>query len=168
MLSTVIYPGTFDPITLGHMDIINRVAGIFDKIIVAVAANTRKAPLFSLNERIELAKKVLQENPSVEVVGFNGLLIDFAQQLGVKVILRGLRAISDFEYEFQLAGMNRRLAPEIETLFMSPGEQYTFISATLVREVAELGGNVANFVHPEIEKALKLRFGRSVNGLDHH
>jgi pantetheine-phosphate adenylyltransferase len=157
---TLIYPGTFDPMTLGHMDLVERVSHLFDEVIVAVAASTRKAPTFSLEKRIELATLVLINYPNVSVCGFEGLLIDFARQLHAPVILRGLRAISDFEYEFQLASMNRRMAPDIETVFMAPGEQYTFLTATMVREIAELGGDVSSFVDPIVKKALYERFGR--------
>lgn len=166
--SAIIYPGTFDPITLGHMDLINRVSSFFDKVIVAVAVNTRKSPLFSIDKRLELAKLVLEDNAKVEVVSFEGLLVNFAREKKVSVILRGLRAISDFEFEFQLAGMNRRLAPDIETIFMTPGEQYNFLSATMVREIAELGGDVSYFVHPLVKKALYERFGRVEHGFDNN
>lgn len=161
MSKTVIYPGTFDPITYGHMDLIKRVSKIFDKVIVAVAVNTRKSPAFSLEQRIELAKIVLKNLPQVEVCGFEGLLIDFAKQKEADVIVRGLRAVADFEYEFQLAGMNHRLAPEIETIFMAPSENYAFLSATMVREIAELGGDVAEFVDPVVKSALHKRYGRT-------
>lgn len=157
---TVIYPGTFDPITFGHMDLIQRVSVIFDQVIIAVAANTRKSSLFSLSERVELAKQALGSNDKFQVIGFQGLLIDFAHKLKANVILRGLRAVSDFEFEFQLAGMNRRMAPDIETLFMTPAEQYTFLSASMVREIAELGGNVSDLVHPLVKQALYKRFRR--------
>lgn len=166
--SAIIYPGTFDPITLGHMDLINRVSSFFDKVIVAVAVNTRKSPLFSIDKRLELVKLVLEDNAKVEVISFEGLLVNFARQKKVSVILRGLRAISDFEFEFQLAGMNRRLAPDIETIFMTPGEQYNFLSATMVREIAELGGDVSHFVHPLVKKALYERFGRVEHGFDNN
>ncbi|MBA2654502.1 MAG: pantetheine-phosphate adenylyltransferase [Gammaproteobacteria bacterium] len=156
---SVIYPGTFDPITLGHMDIIKRVSKLYDKVIVAVASNARKRPVFTLEQRIELAALVLKEEPKVEVYGFEGLLIQFADQMKADVILRGLRAVSDFEFEFQLAGMNHRMAPHIETLFMTPSEQFTFLSATMVREIAELGGDVSDFVHPAVKKALSEQFG---------
>ncbi len=160
MTKTIIYPGTFDPITLGHMDLIDRVRLLFDKVIVAVAANTRKSPAFPFEKRINLASCVLRKYPSVTVCGFEGLLIEFAKKLKAHVILRGLRAVSDFEYEFQLAGMNRRMAPGIETVFMAPGEQYTFLSASMVREIAELGGDVSSFVDPIVQTALYEKFGR--------
>jgi pantetheine-phosphate adenylyltransferase len=157
MSVTAIYPGTFDPITNGHSDLIQRAARLFDKVIVAIAANPKKAPLFTLEERVELARQVLVGVGNVEVCGFDSLLADFAHERGATVILRGLRAVSDFEYEFQLAGMNRRLAPEVETLFLTPAEKYTFISSSLVREVASLGGDVADFVDPQVKAALNNR-----------
>jgi len=153
------YPGTFDPITNGHTDIIMRAAAVFQTVIVAVAANPGKAPAFNLEQRVALAQKVLAESPRVKVVAFSNLLIDFARSINAKVILRGLRAVSDFDYEFQLAGMNRRLAPELETVFLTPAEQYTFLSARLVREVSALGGDVSAFVHPIVKAALNERFG---------
>lgn len=161
MNHTVIYPGTFDPITYGHMDLIKRVSKIFDKVIVAVAVNARKSPAFSLEQRIELAQTVLKNLPQVEVCGFEGLLIDFARQKKAEVIVRGLRAVADFEYEFQLAGMNHRMAPEIETIFMAPSENFAFLSATMVREIAELGGDVAEFVDPVVKAALQKRYRRT-------
>ncbi len=152
---TAIYPGTFDPITNGHSDLVARAARLFDQVIVAVAANPAKTPEFSLDERVRLARSVLGGISNVEVCGFDTLLADFAQARGARVILRGLRAVSDFEHEFQLAGMNRRLAPEIETLFLTPAEQYTYISSSLVREIARFGGDVSAFV-PEIVQAALL------------
>lgn len=157
-VKTAVYPGTFDPITCGHGDIVRRAAILFDRVIVAVAVNAGKQPVWNVNERVELARKVLADLPNVEVVPFDNLLIEFAKQHGAGIILRGLRAVSDFEYEFQLAGMNRRLAPEIETVFLTPAEQYTFISSSLVREIARLGGDVSEFVHPEVKKALQARY----------
>lgn len=156
MENTIIYPGTFDPITNGHADLVERACKLFDRVIVAIAVNPHKVPLFSLNERISLAQAVLAAYPQVEVMGFANLLIDFAKQQGARVILRGLRAVSDFEYEFQLANMNRRLAPDIETLFLTPAEQYTYISSTMIKEVARLGGNIVDFVHPAVAKALQI------------
>ncbi len=152
---TAIYPGTFDPITNGHSDLVARAARLFDQVIVAVAANPAKTPEFSLDERVRLARSVLGEISNVEVCGFDTLLADFAQARGARVILRGLRAVSDFEHEFQLAGMNRRLAPEIETLFLTPAEQYTYISSSLVREIAKFGGDVAPFVPEAVQAALR-------------
>lgn len=152
---TAVYPGTFDPTTNGHADLVCRASRFFDRIIVAVADNPKKRPLFSLDERIELARAVFADNPKVSVRGFSGLLVDFVHQVGAQAILRGLRAVSDFEYEFQLATMNRRLAPDVETLYLTPAEQNTFVSSTLVREIACLGGDVTPFVHPAVAMALR-------------
>jgi pantetheine-phosphate adenylyltransferase len=149
------YPGTFDPVTNGHHDIVRRAATIFDRVVVAIAANPNKAPLFSLTERIDLARRVLADVPNVEVTGYSGLTVDFARSNGLQVVLRGLRAVSDFEFEFQLANMSRHLARDIETVFLTPQEQFTFISSTLVREVALLGGDVSQFVHPLVAAELK-------------
>jgi pantetheine-phosphate adenylyltransferase len=154
---TAVYPGTFDPITNGHSDLVARAARLFDYVIVAVAANPKKTPLFPLEQRVELAQQALVGVGNVEVCGFSSLLADYVRERGAQVILRGLRAVSDFEYEFQLAGMNRRLVPEVETLFLTPAEQYSYISSSLVREVAELGGDIAEFVHPAVKAALKNR-----------
>jgi pantetheine-phosphate adenylyltransferase len=151
---TALYPGTFDPITNGHSDIVRRAARLFDRVVIAVAANPAKKPLFSLAERVDLVRAVLADVERVEVVGFSNLLIDCVRQYGGQAILRGLRAVSDFEYEFQLAGMNRRLAPQIETVFMTPSEKETYISASLVKEIAQLGGDVTEFVHPAVKAAL--------------
>jgi pantetheine-phosphate adenylyltransferase len=155
----VVYPGTFDPITNGHADVIQRAARLFDRVVVAIADNAPKSPFFPIEERLELAREVLADQPGVEVVPLDGLLVDFARRLEVQAILRGLRAVSDFEYEFQLAGMNRRLAPGVETLFVTPAEQHAYISSSLVREVARLGGDVSDFVHPAVARALRRRFG---------
>jgi pantetheine-phosphate adenylyltransferase len=149
-----IYPGTFDPMTNGHHDLVRRAASIFDRVIVAVAANPNKAPMFTVAKRVELARAVLAELPNVEVMGFTGLTVDFARENGLSVIIRGLRAVSDFEFEFQLANMTRHLSPTMETVFLTPQEQYTFISSTLVREIAVLGGNVSEFVHPIVAAEL--------------
>jgi len=154
MDAKAIYPGTFDPVTNGHTDLVQRAARRFDEIIVAVAATTGKAPYFSLAERIALAETALAGVTNVTVRGFDGLLARFAEEQGAAVILRGLRAVTDFEYEFQLASMNRKLAPGVETMFLTPDEGYTFISSTLVREIAFLGGDVSKFVHPEVAAAL--------------
>jgi pantetheine-phosphate adenylyltransferase len=151
---SALYPGTFDPITSGHSDLVRRATRVFDKVIVAVAANPAKRPLFTLEERVGLATQVLADIPGVSVVGFDNLLIQCVRQHGARVILRGLRAVSDFEFEFQLAGMNRRLDPEIETVFMTPSERETFVSASLVKEIALLGGDVTEFVHPVVKAAL--------------
>ncbi|MBL8250268.1 MAG: pantetheine-phosphate adenylyltransferase [Candidatus Competibacter sp.] len=153
-----IYPGTFDPITRGHIDLVERGARMFDRLTVSVAANPNKQPLFSLEERVELAREALGHLPNVDICGFDILLVNHAKALGAHVILRGLRAVSDFEFEFQLANMNRRLYPAIESVFLTPAEQYSFISSSLVREVAKLGGDIAPFVHPKVEAALAARF----------
>jgi len=153
-----LYPGTFDPITHGHVDLVTRAARVFDKVYIAIAESPHKEPLFTLKERIRLAEKALGNLGNVEVVGFSNLLVEFVQQLDVGVIVRGLRAVSDFEYEFQLASMNRHLAEDVETLFMTPDERYGFISSSLVKEIARLNGNVAEFVCPDVQQALKRRF----------
>lgn len=154
-----VYPGTFDPITHGHTDLVTRAARVFDQVIVAIAESPHKTPFFSLERRIELAESQLSDLDNIEIVGFSNLLVDFVQQKGATVIVRGLRAVSDFEYEFQLASMNRNLCEQVETMFLTPDEKYGFISSTLVREVARLGGDVSQFVGPEIELALKHQFG---------
>jgi len=158
-LRTVVYPGTFDPITNGHVDLIHRAARLFDRVVVAVAADTGKQPVFSTEERVELVRGSVADHANVEILPFEGLLVNFARTLGVSVIMRGLRAVSDFEYEFQLAGMNRRMAPDIETLFLTPAEQYAYISSSLVREIARLRGDVSTFVTPTVQAALRARFG---------
>jgi pantetheine-phosphate adenylyltransferase len=150
-----VYPGTFDPLTRGHEDLVRRASGLFGKLIVAVADSKAKRTFFSLQERVDMAREVLGPLKNVEVVGFGGLLIDFVRQHGARVVLRGLRAVSDFEYEFQLAGMNRSLYPDFETIFLTPSEQHMFISATLVREIALLGGDVSKFVDPRVEARLR-------------
>jgi pantetheine-phosphate adenylyltransferase len=149
------YPGTFDPITNGHQDLVRRAAGIFDRVIVAIAANPNKAPLFSLEQRVDLARKVLADLPNVEIMGYSGLTVEFARKHGLSVVVRGLRAVSDFEFEFQLANMSRHLAREIETVFLTPQEQFTFISSSLIREIAVLGGETKEFVHPIVDAELK-------------
>ena len=156
-MTTAIYPGTFDPITNGHTDLVERAARLFDQVIVAVAINPKKEPVFGLEERVELAQAALVGLDNVEVCGFDSLLVDYVRERHAQVILRGLRAVSDFEYEFQLAGMNRRLAPEVETLFLTPAEQYAYISSSLVKEVAALGGDVSDFVNPQVSAALNNR-----------
>jgi pantetheine-phosphate adenylyltransferase len=153
-----IYPGTFDPITNGHADLVERGARMFERLIVSVAANPNKQPLFTLEERVGLAREALAHLPTVEIRGFDTLLVNYAKSIGAHVILRGLRAVSDFEFEFQLASMNRRLDPQVESIFLTPAEQYSFISSSLVREVAKLGGNIAPFVHPRVEAALAAKF----------
>jgi pantetheine-phosphate adenylyltransferase len=157
-MRVAVYPGTFDPITNGHTDLVHRAARLFDRVVVAVAASAGKAPICGAEERVALAREVLDGTPNVEVVQFDCLLVDFVQQIDAGIILRGLRAVSDFEYEFQLAGMNRRLAPEIETVFLTPAEQYSYISSSLVREIARLGGDVSEFVHPAVSAALASKF----------
>ncbi len=152
---SAVYPGTFDPITRGHEDLVRRAAGIFDRVVVAIAANPNKAPMFSTQERVELAREVLADLPNVEVVGYTGLTVEFAKREKIAVIVRGLRAVSDFEFEFQLANMGRHIAPGIETIFLTPKEHFTFISSTLVREIATLGGDVSQFVHPLVEAAFR-------------
>lgn len=154
-MTGAMYPGTFDPLTNGHYDLVRRAANIFDRVVVAVAANPNKAPLFSLDERVELAREVLHDIPNVEVTGYSGLTVEFARQNGLGVVVRGLRAVSDFEFEFQLATMSRHLSDEVDYVFLTPTEQFNFISSTLVREIASLGGNVAQFVHPKVEVALQ-------------
>jgi len=151
---TAIYPGTFDPITDGHLDLILRASKLFDTVIVAVAENQGKTPLFSLEERVELAEEVTGHLSNVNIIGFNNLLVDCAKEYKANVVLRGLRAVSDFEYEFQLAGMNRRLSPELETMFLTPAEQYEFISSSMIREIAKLKGDVSSFVPKCVEERL--------------
>ena len=153
-MSAALYPGTFDPITNGHQDLVRRASKMFSRVVIAVAANPNKAPMFSLDERVTLAREVIADLPNVEVMGYSGLTVEFARQHGLSVIMRGLRAVSDFEFEFQLANMSRHLAPDLETVFLTPQEQFTFISSTLVREIAVLGGDVSEFVHPVVAKAL--------------
>lgn len=150
-----VYPGTFDPLTRGHEDLVRRASGIFSRVIVGVADSKNKRPFFSLDERLEIAREVLAHYPNVQVEGFSGLLKDFVRSHNAGVIVRGLRAVSDFEYEFQMAGMNRYLLPNVETLFLTPSDQYQFISGTIVREIAVLGGDVSTFVFPSVEKWLK-------------
>lgn len=159
-----VYPGTFDPITNGHADLVARAAPLFERVVVAVAESSGKAPGFSLNERIALARLALADLRNVEVCGFDSLLANFVAEIGAGVILRGLRAVSDFEYEFQLASMNRHLIPQAETLFLTPAEQYSFISSSLVREIGRLGGDISGFAHPAVQQAMRQRWhkGRSV------
>ena len=157
---TVIYPGTFDPITRGHCDLVERAAQLFNRVIIAVAESPKKRPLFDLDERVAMAIEATSHLDNVEVVGFGNLLADFARDMGAGVILRGLRAVSDFEYEFQLANMNRILAPEVESLFLTPSEKFSYISSTLVREIASLQGDVSKFVTPSVEAALIKKFGK--------
>ena len=154
-MTIAVYPGTFDPFTRGHEDLVRRASSIFTKLIVGVADSKNKRPIFTLEERIEIAKEVLGHYSNVEIAGFSGLLKDFAREHSARVIVRGLRAVSDFEYEFQMAGMNRYLLPDVETLFLTPSDQYQFISGTFVREIALMGGDVSKFVFPSVEKWLQ-------------
>ena len=154
---TAVYPGTFDPMTLGHEDLMRRAAGLFDRLILAVAAGHHKRTLFSADERLEIAREVAAPYPNIEVMPFRGLLRDFVVGHGAKVVVRGLRAVSDFEYEFQMAGMNRQLMPEVETVFMTPSDQFQFVSGTFVREIATLGGDVSKFVTPSVLSRLRDR-----------
>lgn len=154
MSKIAIYPGTFDPITHGHRDIVKRASQLFDRVIIAVSENTHKNPAFEFDERIALASEVLAEYDHAEVIGFSNLLVDFARQQNANTIIRGLRAVSDLEFEFQLASMNRKLSPNIETIFLMPDEQYTYLSSSIVRQVAELKGDISNFVHPSVARAL--------------
>ena len=153
----IVYPGSFDPITRGHEDLVRRAAALFDEVVVGVAASPAKRPFFSLEERVEMARQALADIPGVTVVGFSSLLMKFLAEQGTTTVLRGLRAVSDFEYELQLAGMNRKLNPEVETLFLTPSEQYMFVSASLVREIARLGGDVSEFLHPLINSRLNAK-----------
>jgi pantetheine-phosphate adenylyltransferase len=152
-----IYPGTFDPLTRGHEELVRRASTLFDSLVLGIADSRAKRTFFSLQERVDMAREVLSDVKNLQVVGFSGLLIDFVRQQNARVALRGLRAVSDFEYEFQLAGMNRNLYPQMETIFLTPSEQHMFISATLVREIASLGGDVSKFVHPVVENKLKAK-----------
>ncbi|MCJ8315341.1 MAG: pantetheine-phosphate adenylyltransferase [Saccharospirillaceae bacterium] len=158
MSRTVVYPGTFDPVTFGHMDIVERAAKMFDNVIVAVAQSTNKKPLFTLEERVELAKEVLGHLHNVTIIGFTGLLVEFAKNNGACGIIRGLRVVSDFEYEFQMANINRVLAPNIESIFLTPNEKNSFISSTFVREISMLDGDVSKFVHEIVLTALKVKY----------
>jgi pantetheine-phosphate adenylyltransferase len=160
MKSNAVYPGTFDPLTRGHEDIVRRAASIFSKVLMAVASNPNKKPMFDVKERCRLARTVLADLKNVEVTSYSGLTVQFARERGYSVVVRGLRAVSDFEFEFQLANMGRHLQPDIETVFMVPKEKFTFISSTRVREIAELGGDVSSFVHPAVEAAFKRRLRR--------
>ncbi len=158
MKKLAIYPGTFDPLTLGHVDVVHRAARLFDRLILGVAVSARKGTLFSIAERMAMARRLADTLPNVEAVEFNGLLVDFARGLGARMIIRGLRAFSDFEYEFQMALTNRKLAPEVEVLFMMPRESYSYISSSVVREIASLGGDTGKFVPDFVQEALKKKF----------
>ncbi|HEX5313255.1 pantetheine-phosphate adenylyltransferase [Aquabacterium sp.] len=156
-----IYPGTFDPMTLGHVDLMRRASRLFDRLIIAVAAGHHKKTMFSLDERLAIAKELAKDFPNVEVIAFSGLLRDFVVQHGGHVVVRGLRAVSDFEYEFQMAGMNRQLMPDVETVFLTPSDQYQFVSGTFVREIAMLGGDVSKFVAPSVLERLRTRVAQA-------
>ncbi len=159
-MAVAVYPGTFDPLTRGHEDLLRRASKLFDRIIVGVAHSRAKNPIFGIDERIAIAREVLGHYPNVDVQGFSGLLMKFVREQNATVIIRGLRAVSDFEYEFQMAGMNRHLMPEVETIFMTPTDQYQFISGTLVREIALLGGDVSKFVFPSVEAWLRRKLSQ--------
>ena len=158
MKKTVLYPGTFDPITKGHMDLVDRACRLFDKVVIAIAHSPAKKPLFSLDERVAMVRMIFADNPQVEVLGFRGLLANFARENNAIAVLRGIRAVSDFEFEFQLANMNRHLDPELESIFLTPSEKYSYISSSLVREVASLGGDISAFVDQRVEQALFDKF----------
>lgn len=160
-MTTVIYPGTFDPITNGHTDLIERAGKLFNKVVVAIAYSPKKQPLLSLEERVELVKSATSHLPNVTVTGFSNLLAEFVRQQNATVILRGLRAVSDFEYEFQLADMNRRLAPEVESIFLTPANHLSYISSTLIREIASLNGDITEFVDPTVAAALRKKFNQA-------
>ena len=160
---TVVYPGTFDPLTCGHEDLVRRASRVFDRVVVAVADSESKHPFFNAAERIDMARQVLKPFANVQVLGFSSLLMDFVRGQGAKIVLRGLRAVSDFEYEFRMAGMNRHLYPDVETLFLTPSEQYTFVSATIVREIAKFGGDVSHFVHPLVATRIRARVAEQSN-----
>ncbi|MFO1505431.1 MAG: pantetheine-phosphate adenylyltransferase [Steroidobacteraceae bacterium] len=161
MYRSAIYPGTFDPITNGHQDLVRRAAGIFEVVLVAVASNPGKTPMFTLEERVNLARRVLSDIPNVQVIGYGGLTVELMKERDIKVVVRGLRAVSDFEFEFQLANMQRHLLRDMETVFLTPQEQFTFISSTLIREIASYGGDASEFVHPVV--AAELRKKKRVN-----
>jgi len=157
MTSAAMYPGTFDPVTNGHHDLIRRAASVFPRVVVAIAANPDKAPMFTLTERVALAEVVLEGIPGVEIQGYSGLTVDFAREHGLSVMIRGLRVVSDFEFEFQLATMSRQIAEDVETVFLTPTAQFSFISSSMIREIAMLGGDVSKFVHPRVEQALRAK-----------
>ena len=157
-MKKALYPGTFDPITLGHIDIINRAVHLFDEVTIAIATSETKTPLFPLEERIRQIELIFQGNKNIRTIGFTGLVVDLAKKEGVNILLRGLRAVSDFEYEFQLANMNRAMSPDLESVFLTPKAKFSFLSSTLVREIASMGGKLSSFVDPIVEEALKKRF----------
>ena len=159
MEKVAIYPGTFDPITFGHLDLIERASSIFDTLVVAISTNPDKKPLFEVHERVELARKIVQPLGNVEVDQFGGLLVDYANQRGIPLIIRGLRAFSDFEYEFQMALTNRKMAPELETMFLMPKDEFSYLSSSMVRQVAELGGDTKDFVPTPVQDALDKKLG---------
>ena len=159
MTQRAIYPGTFDPMTKGHVDLIERACKLFDEIVIAIAASEAKNPLFTLDERIQIAKKIFESNDKVKVVGFSGLLVDLAKDNDAKILIRGLRVVADFEYEFQLANMNRAMMPELESVFLTPKEQYSYISSSLVKEICKMGGDVSEFVDPISLSELKRKYG---------
>jgi pantetheine-phosphate adenylyltransferase len=159
-MAQAMYPGTFDPITNGHMDLVRRASKLFGRVVIAIAANPGKSPLFTLDERIDLARRVLSDLKNVEVMGFSGLMVDFARQNGLNVVVRGLRAVSDFDYEFQLATMSRHLSAEVDFVFLTPSEQHMFISSTLIREIASMNGDVKQFVHPIVLEALTAAYAK--------
>lgn len=157
-MKKALYPGTFDPITLGHIDIISRAVHLFDEVTIAIATSETKTPLFPLEERIRQIELIFQGNKSIRTIGFTGLVVDLAKKEGVNILLRGLRAVSDFEYEFQLANMNRAMSPDLESVFLTPKAKFSFLSSTLVREIASMGGKLSSFVDPIVEEALRKRF----------
>ena len=159
MTQRAIYPGTFDPMTKGHVDLIERACKLFDEIVIAIAASEAKNPLFTLDERIQIAEKIFESNNKVKVVGFSGLLVDLAKDNDAKILIRGLRVVADFEYEFQLANMNRAMMPELESVFLTPKEQYSYISSSLVKEICKMGGDVSEFVDPISLSELKRKYG---------
>ena len=159
MTQRAIYPGTFDPMTKGHVDLIERACKLFDEIVIAIAASEAKNPLFTLDERIQIAEKIFESNDKVKVVGFSGLLVDLAKDNEAKILIRGLRVVADFEYEFQLANMNRAMMPELESVFLTPKEQYSYISSSLVKEICKMGGDVSEFVDPISLSELKRKYG---------
>ena len=157
-MKTIVYPGTFDPITKGHIDLVERASNLFDRVVIAIASSERKNPLFSLPDRIRLAEECLRHIPNIEIKGFDYLLVEFVNDCGAQAVMRGLRAVSDFEYEFQLANMNRALNPKIESIFLTPAEKFSYVSSSLVSEIASLNGDVSKFVTPNVESALKNKF----------
>jgi len=160
-MKTIVYPGTFDPITNGHIDLVERASKLFGKVVIGIASNRQKSPLFTIEERIQLAKECLKHIPNVEIYGFNSLLVDFVEQCNADAIMRGLRAVSDFEYEFQMANMNRALSPEIESIFLTPSEKFSYISSSLVREISSLKGDVSQFVPANVAEALADRLQKA-------